>query len=186
MRRLAIFSLLAAFVLSGCSSSGRYVHPSADLGAAKVVAVLPFENLVADKLAAERVQKIFFTVLLESGAFEVMEPGQVLQAVRRSQMDPSAMSVDDYKKLGQQLKVQAFFVGSVLEFDDGRTGSGVNAPRVKLHLRMVDVETATTLWSATPSQSGMSVGGRLLGVGGDPATQVAEDLIRAEIAKLVK
>jgi curli biogenesis system outer membrane secretion channel CsgG len=188
VRRLAITNLLflAAVALAGCGSSGRYVHPSADLGAVKVVAVLPFDNLVSDKLAAERVQKIFFTVLLESGAFEVMEPGHVLQTVRRSQLDPSAMTVDDIKKLGQSLKVQALFLGSVIEYDDGRSGMGVNAPRVKLHLRMVDTETATTLWSATPSQSGMSVSGRLLGIGGDPASQVADDLIRVEIAKLVK
>jgi curli biogenesis system outer membrane secretion channel CsgG len=186
VRPLAIVSLLAAAALTGCGSSGRYVHPSADLGAAKVVAVLPFDNLVNEKLAAERVQKIFFTVLLESGAFEVMEPGHVVQAVRRSQMDPSAMSVEEIKKLGQILKVQALFLGSVLEYDDGRTGTGASAPRVKLHLRMVDTETATTLWSAMPSQSGMSASGRLLGIGGDPASQVAEDLIRTEIGKLVR
>jgi curli biogenesis system outer membrane secretion channel CsgG len=188
VRRLAISSLLLLFAaaLSGCKTSGRYVHPSADLGAVKTVAVLPFENLVSDKLAADRVQKIFFTVLLESGAFEVMEPGHVLQAVRRAQMDPGALTIDDIKKLGQTLKVQALFLGSVIEYDDGRMGGGVAAPRVKLHLRMVDTETATTLWSATPSQSGMSASGRLLGIGGDPASQVADDLIRSEIGKLVK
>ena len=185
MRHLAVIPLFAATLLS-CSSTGRYVHPSADLGAVNTVAVLPFENLTNDKLAGERVQKIFFTVLLESGAFQVMEPGHVLQAVRRAQLDPGALSVEDIKKIGQTLKVQALFLGSVLEYDDGRAGSGVSAPRVKLQLRMVDTETATSLWSATPSQSGMSVSGRLLGIGGDPASQVAEDLIRAEISKLVR
>jgi TolB-like protein len=186
VRRLPITPLLAAAALLACSGSGRYVHPSADLGAAKIVAVLPFENLSSDKLAGERVQKIFFTVLLESGAFEVMEPGHVLQTVRRIQIDPGSMSVDDIKKLGQQLKVQALFLGTVIEYDDGRVGAGVSAPRVKLQLRMVDTETATTLWSAMPSQSGMSASGRLLGIGGDPASQVAEDLIRTEIGKLVR
>jgi hypothetical protein len=96
------------------------------------------------------------------------------------------MSVVDIKKLGQQLKVQALFLGTVIEYDDGRVGAGVSAPRVKLQLRMVDTETATTLWSAMPSQSGMSASARLLGIGGDPASQVAEDLIRTEIGKLVR
>jgi TolB-like protein len=186
VHRLSITPLLAAAALLACSSSGRYVHPSADLGAVKTVAVLPFENLSPDKLAGERVQKIFFTVLLESGAFEVMEPGHVLQTVRRMNLDPGSLSMDDIKNLGKQLKVQALFLGSVIEYDDGRAGAGVSAPRVKLGLRMVDTETATTLWSAMPSQSGMSASARLLGIGGDPASQVSEDLIRTEIRKLVR
>jgi curli biogenesis system outer membrane secretion channel CsgG len=185
--RLPKAALLAsALALAGCGGSARYVHPSADIGGVRTVAVLPFETLVADKLSGERVQKIFFTELLLSGGFEVVEPGQVLQALRRAQLEVSALTPDDIKRLGKELKVQALFLGSVLEYDDGRGSGSVPAPRVKLQLRMVDTETATTLWSAMPSRSGVPFTGRLFGIGGDPASTAAEELIHEEIAQLVR
>jgi TolB-like protein len=110
----------------------------------------------------------------------------VLQTLRRSQIDPAATTPDDIKRLGKELKVQAIFLGSVLEFDDGRSGGSVPAPRVKIQIRMVDTESATTLWSTTLSRSGVPLSGRLFGVGGDPATTVAEDLLREEAALLAR
>ena len=186
MCRYPTTALLTALALAGCGGTPRYVHPSADLGGVKTVAVLPFETLVQDKLAGERVQKILFTELLLSGGFEVTEPGQVLQALRRAQVDPASLTPDDIKRLGKELKVQALFLGSILEYDDGRGSGSVPAPRVKLQLRMVDTETATTLWSAMPSRSGVPFTGRLFGIGGDPASTAAEELIRDEVARLVR
>jgi TolB-like protein len=175
-----LFASLVSLAAAGCSKPPRYVHPSADMGAVKNVAVLPFESLVNEKLAAERVQKIFFTALLHTGVFDLVEPGQVLQTLRRSQIDPAATTPDDIKRLGKELKVQA------IEFDDGRSGGSVPAPRVKIQIRMVDTESATTLWSTTLSRSGVPLSGRLFGVGGDPATTVAEDLLREEAALLAR
>lgn len=175
--------LLAAALLASCATrSARFVNTSADLTAVKVVAVLPFENLTPDKLCSERVQRLFLTQVLSTGLFEVVEPGLVQRAVRKDQLDPGALSPDDFKKLGQSLKADALFVGSVLEYDEGR-GGAVLSPNVKLQFRLVDAASGATLWSVTRSASGATVSARLFGVGAETASGMAERLIWEEVSR---
>lgn len=187
MKRLHTYTLLfVAVAVAGCGGPTRYVNPRADLGGIKTVAVLPFDNVTNDKLCADRVQKIFVTELLNYGAFELVEPGQVIRTLRRDSLEPNALTPDDIKRLGQALKADALFLGSVLEYDDGRAGGGAASPRVTLQLRLVDTQTATTLWSVSRKKGGASMGSRLFGIGGPPASVIAEDLIRDELAQLTR
>jgi TolB-like protein len=185
VRHLTQSTLVALLLAAGCGGPKQYVHPGADLGAIRSVAVLPFESVVTDKLAAERVQKIFYTELLNTGVFDVVEPGQVLQALRREKMEPGAMTVDDFKRLGQALKVQGVFTGAVLEYDEGKSAT-VPAPRVSIQFRLVDTQTGTTLWSASEARGGATLTGRLFGIGGSPASGVAEGVVRDELAGLLR
>jgi TolB-like protein len=177
--RLLFVALTLAMV--GCSAPARYVNPTADLGGLKTVAILPFESVTNDKLCADRVQKIFFTELLAIGAFQVVEPGQVSFTLRRERLGGEALTPEDMKKLGQALRVEAFFVGAVIEYDDGRAGPVPN-PRVKLQIRLIEAETGETLWSVSPARVGATVAARLFGIGGAPASVIAEELIRKELA----
>jgi curli biogenesis system outer membrane secretion channel CsgG len=178
--------VVALAVAGGCSSQNRYVSPTADLGDVKTVAILPFESVTSDKLAADRVQKIFFTELLATGAFQVVEPGQVAFVMRRERIGgEAALTNEDLKKLGQALRAEAFFMGAVIEYDDGR-GGPVPTPRVKLLLRLVEAATGETVWSVGPSRTGATVAARLFGIGGAPASVVAEELIRRELAQLTR
>jgi TolB-like protein len=177
--------LLAAVTAVGCGGPRRYVNERADLGAVKTVAVLPFENVTNDKLCAERVQKIFITELLNQSAFQLVEPGQVTRALRKDGLDPGALTPDDIKRLGDGLKAQALFLGAVLEYDEGRTAA-VPSPKVKILLRLVDTQTGTTLWSVSRTRAGASMASRLFGIGGKPASSVAEDLIRDELWALTR
>jgi TolB-like protein len=90
------------------------------------------------------------------------------------------------KKLGEQLKVQALFLGSVLEYDEGRSGGAAPSPRVRLQFRLVDAETGTTLWSVTRTRGGTTVAGRLFGIGGETAASLAQNLIRESLAELIR
>jgi len=187
VRRLPITLLVVALAASACARvPSRYVNKSADLDAIATVAVLPFENVTNDKLCAERVHKIFVTELLSSGAFQVVEPGQVIRIVRRDQLDVGALAPEDIKRLGEALKVQAIFLGAILEYDEGRGSGSVPSPRVKLQIRLVETETATTLWSVTRTRAGATVAARLFGVGGVPASSMAEEIIRDELAQLAR
>jgi len=149
------------------------------------VAVLPFENVTSDRLCAERVQRIFVTELLARDAFKVVEPGLVTRAMRRDQLDPGALAPEDLKRLGQSLGAQALFMGAMLEYDEGRGGAAAS-PRVKLLLRLVDVETGTTLWSVNRERGGATLSARLFGVGGSPASSLAEELIHEELAQFAR
>jgi len=181
-------SLLPALALAAaaCAAPPRYLNKGADLGAITTVAVVPFENVTQDRLCAERVHKIFFTELLAREAFKVAEPGQVLRALRKDQLEPGALTPEDIKRLGHGLQAQALFMGVVLEYDEGRTSAGAASPRVKLLLRLVDVETGTTLWSVSRERGGASLGARLFGIGGTPASTMAEELIREELAQFAR
>jgi TolB-like protein len=192
-RTLAVHRLariLLVMVVAGgaacVASPARYVKTNADLGAITAVAVLPFENVTNDKLCAERVHKIFITELLAYDAFRIVEPGQVLRAVRRDQLDPAALTPEEMKRLGEQLKVQALFLGQVLEYDEGRGGGTAPSPRVRLQFRLVDTETGTTLWSVSRTRGGATIAARMFGVGGDPASSLAQALIRDELAQLTR
>lgn len=178
-------ALLVAVAATACGGPARYVNERADLGAVKTVAVLPFENVTNDKLCAERVQKIFITELLNFGTFQLVEPGQVTRALRKDALDPGALTPEDIKRLGDALKAQAIFLGAVLEYDEGRSAA-VPSPKVKILLRLVDTQTATTLWSVSRTRAGATVGARLFGIGGVPASSIAEELIRDELWALTR
>lgn len=180
-----LLTLVVAAALAGCGGPTRYARQDVDLGAIATVAVIPFENLTSDKLAAERTHRMFLTELLNLDAFRVVEPGEVLRALRRDSMDAAALTPEDMKRLGETLKAQALFLGTVLEYDEGRSGGGPANPRVRLAFRLVDTETGTTLWSVSRTDGGATLASRLFGVGGSPASALAQDIIRAELAHLV-
>ncbi len=184
MKALAIS---VSLVSAGCASSTtRYIHPNVDMGSIKRVAVLPFENLTQERTAGEKVQKIFLTELLASEAFEVVEPGQVTQALRASRIEQvEALGPADLKKLGETLKAQGIFIGSVVDYAETRSGS-TPAPDVTIQLRLVESQTGVTVWSASRTRSGASASARLFGIGGQSLTEAARQLLREELGTLVK
>ncbi len=177
-------AVLALAALS-CGGTTRYVRARTDLGAIRAVAILPFENLANDRLGSERVERIFFTEVLATEAFSVVEPGLVARTLRRDQVDPANLTADDFKRLGKALDAQALFLGSVLEYDEGR-GGPAPSPRVKLQFRLVDAETGTTLWSVARTAGGAGVAARLFGIGGRSAATVAEGIVREELSRLLR
>ncbi len=182
--------LLAALApaLVGCAShTTQYLHPNVDLGAMKTVAVLPFENVTQEQTAGEKVQRIFTTELLATGVFQVVEPGAVNKALRaeRSDLAVSALAPADLKRLGETLKVDGFFMGSVIDFNESRSGS-TPAPEVTVQLRLVEAQSGVTVWNTSKTKSGASLGARMFGVGGDSLTQAAREVVREELHTLVK
>lgn len=180
--------LLAGTLAAGCASSKttQYLHPNADLSAIKRVAVLPFENLAQEHTAGEKVQKIFFTELLSLGAFDVVEPGQVSKLMRTEHIESiESLGPADFKKIGDALKVQGIFLGSVVDYADTRMGS-TPTPDVTIQLRLVEVQSGVTVWEASRTRSGANASARLFGVGGDSLTQASRSLIKDELSTLVK
>ncbi len=177
-----------AAAAGGCASSSttKYIHPNADLSAIKKVAVLPFENLSQDRTAGEKVQKIFLTELLSLEAFDVIEPGQVSKLLRSERVDSvETLGPADFKRIGEALKVQGLFLGSVVDFADTRAGS-TPTPDVTIQLRLVEVQSGVTIWSASRTRSGATASARLFGVGGQSLTEAARQLLREELSTLMK
>ena len=183
-------ALLAAPLLvlaAGCATTTtKYLHPNIDFGALKAVAVLPFENLTQERTAGDKVQKVFTTELLSLGAFEIVEPGAVVKVLRSERIESvEALAPADLKRIGESLKVDAFFIGSVVDFADNRTGS-TPAPEVTVQLRLVETQSGVTVWSTSRTRSGASTRARLFGIGGESLTEAARKLVREELQTLVK
>jgi hypothetical protein len=181
---VAVALLLTA---AGCSHAvTQYVHPNADLAALKSVAVLPFENLSADRTAGDKVQKIFSSELLATGAFNVVEPGLVSKTLKASRIETTeSLGPADLKKLGEELKADAVFMGTVVDFAESRTGT-TPAPDITIQLRLVECQSGATVWSASRSKSGASASARLFGIGGESLTEAARELVKQELNTLVK
>ncbi len=176
-------ALSATALLGGCGGGKHFVRPNADFSSIRVVTVLPFDNVTSEKMAGERVQRLFLSELLNLNAFEVVEPGLAVRMVRREGFEMATISPDEIKKIGRDLKVQAVFLGTLVEYDEGRVGT-TPSPRVTIQLRLVETEKGLTVWSITRTGGGASFSGRLFGIGGNTAMAAAEDLIREELAEL--
>ena len=184
MRTVLAMLLFAA----GCASSHttRYMHPAADLGAIRTVAVLPFTTLTTSRSDAEKVEKIFLVELLATGAVEVVEPGQVAKLVGAEGISTTdKLAPADLQRIGQALGADGLFLGTVVDFVLGRSGNAP-APEVTIQLRLVETASGTTAWSSSETRSGASAKTRLFGFGGDSLTEAARRLISEQLQGLVK
>ncbi|HWC64698.1 MAG TPA: GNA1162 family protein [Thermoanaerobaculia bacterium] len=177
---------LLLFCAACAHSVTQFVHPNADLAALKSVAVLPFENLSADRTAGDKVQKIFSSELLSTGAFNVVEPGLVSKTLKASRIETvESLGPGDFKKLGEELKADAVFMGTVVDFAESRSGQ-TPTPDITIQLRLVECQSGATVWSASRSKSGASASARLFGIGGQSLTEAARQVVRQELGTLVK
>ena len=188
-RRAALMlALLLIGISLGCRSTAttKFVHPNADLASIKKVAVLPFENVTQERTAADKVQKIFLVELLSLDTFDVVEPGAVAKSLRSARIESvEALAPADLQRIGKELGAQGIFMGTVVDFEEGRSGQ-TPAPNVTIQLRLVETQTGATIWSASRTRSGASATARLFGVGGDSLTQAARDVLRSELRTLFK
>lgn len=183
----AVTAAVLMVIVCGCrTTQTRFLHKNADLGAITKTAVLPFENLTQERSAGDKVQKIFYLELLSLDVFEVAEPGQVTKIMRTGAgSTPDALGPADYQKIGKDLGVDAVFVGTVVDYAEGRTGS-TPTPDVTIHLRLIETHTGATVWSAGQTRSGASTATRLFGVGGESLTEAARRVVRSELNTLLK
>ncbi len=183
---LVLLAVVAAWASAACkSTTTKYVHPNVDLGAIKRVAVLPFENLTADRVAGEKLQKLFLTEVLSLDVFQVVEPGQVNRELRALRIDSlESIGPAEIKRLGEVLKADGFFFGSVVDFSETRSGS-TPTPQVTIALRLVEAASGVTVWSATRTTSGATASARLFGIGGQSLTEAARAVMREELSTLV-
>lgn len=190
MKRARIALPLSLLLLAAACKSGgggqSYVHPNADLGSLKTVAVLPFENLTQERTAGDKVQRLFLTELLSMGLFEVVEPGLVTKTLRAERVESTeGLAPADIQRIGKALKADALFMGTVVDYNENRSGA-TPMPEVTIQARLVESQSGVTIWTSNRNRSGASLSVRLLGVGGDSLTETARKLIHDELKSLTK
>ena len=183
-----LIAVAIAVLCAGCGTTThqtRFMHANADLGAIKTVAVLPFDSLAQDRTSGDKVQKVFYLELLSLEVFDVTEPGQVNKIMRGSGATVDALGPADYQKIGKDLGVDGLFVGSVVDFAEGHSGS-TPTPEITIQLRLIETHSGTTIWSVGQSRSGAGVSTRLFGVGGESLTEASRRVVRRALGTLLK
>lgn len=183
------FLLLTAalLTLSGCGGMKPtvFIHPEYNFGFVQRVAVIPFENLSDNQGAASRATRFFISELLASETFEVVEPGEVFNVLSSlSTLRAGELSAEQIKEIGQKLKVQGLFFGSVNESSSSRSGS-VQTHSVSMVVRLVDAESGETVWSAANTSGGRGFFARLFGAGEKSSSQVMRQCVKKILSTLV-
>lgn len=174
--------------LAGCSGApepSTFTNPRFDFGFVERVAVLPFENLSADRQAGPRATRLMITELLASGAVDVVEPGEVQAALGSFGTRVTQPSTEQVVALGKSLGVQALILGTVTQSDLVRSGS-VAIPVVSLDVHMVETETGATVWATTATTQGGGFGARVLGTVGEPISETTRRAVRQALATLIQ
>ncbi len=150
-------ALALCMALAGCSPGPtRFVHPEADMPYYQKIAVMPFESLSNDRLAGEKVTNVFFSEVLRMNFDQVVEPGQLANAmfkVRGGTPPENPWSTEDLIKLAELTGVQGFFMGTVRDYDMVAVGRDVY-PLLSLEARFVDAATGRVVWSASETRRG--------------------------------
>lgn len=163
-----------------------YRDPNMDFGAIQTVAVMPFQNLSRENVAAERVRDVFINGLLSTGAVYVLPVGEVARGVARQEIqNPATPSPEEVVKLAAVLKAQAVITGVVREYGEVRSGSSA-AGAISISVQMLEAQTGKTVWTASSTKGGIDMWDRLLGGGGRPMNDVTRDAVNDVIQKLFK
>ena len=178
--------------MAGCAGKikpTQFTNPKFDFSFLERVAVLPFDNHSTDRQADVRATRLTITELLASGAVDVVEPGEVhaaLAALPRNQPGrDQPLGSGEIVALGKSLGVQGVIVGSVTQSETFRQGA-VSIPVVTLDVHLVETETGATVWAATHTEKGGSVGARVLGTGGQPISQTTRECVRELLRTLIE
>jgi TolB-like protein len=186
-RRNPYKKVVIAFILilfAGCATEDVFLDPNMDFGSLQAVAVLPFENLSGDDLAAARVRDAFASMLLATGAVYVLPPGEVARGIETiGRLPRSGPSSDQVKQLAAELEVDAVITGVVSEYGPVRSGSA-SANVVSVSLQLIERSSGVVVWSASSTKGGVSVLDRLFGGGGRPMNVVTEKAINDLLDKL--
>ena len=179
--------IAASFVLVlifGCATDDVYFEPNMDFGSLQTVAVLPFQNLTNQEYASERIRDAFMGRLLATGAVYVLPPGEVATGIQRTgRIPPAGPSIEQVKKLGAVLGVDAVITGVVTEYGPVRSGS-TSANVVSLSLQMVEISSGLVVWSASTTKGGISIWDRFIGGGGEPMNSVTVKVVDDLLDKL--
>lgn len=176
--------LLAILMLAGGCSSNMVARKasSAQFRQNPRIAVLPFENLSEKEQVAAKVTDYFNALLAGERGFQVVEYGNIFEVLRKHRIRSASLMTDaQIDSLAQELQIDYFLTGSVLEFDEFDNQYLGKVPQVSFNARLVDCQSKNTVWAGVSHGSG-DKGELVFGIG---AVRSADELARKMVEKAV-
>lgn len=183
-----ILVAMATLVIGGCGGSAptKFLHQDYNFGYIERVAVIPMENLTNDQGAGARLSRFFVTELLSTEAFDVVEPGEVAQAMASMSLVRTAeLTREQAIELGKKLRAQGLFLGSIAESATARSG-GATVNFVTVTARLVETDTGQTIWSATHTKDSKSFWSTMFGTADRSMAEVTRECAHECLGTLVK
>ncbi len=179
--------ILVFLLMIGCASRPLvFLNRAFDFNFIERVAVIPFENISQTQGAGRQATLMFITELLSSETFDVVEPGETAKVLSELNLfSTGTLEIEQIKALGSKLKVQALIFGTVSESTTIRSGS-LSIPTITLDLRMVEVETGSTVWSASHSQGRPSLWSSLFGLSGKSKSETMRQCVHKVLKTLIR
>lgn len=172
--------VLVLQVLLVMSCSGRAVKPylNADMKISEIrkIGVLPLQNLTEDNFATQKIEGLLIMEFLSRG-FDVIEPGEVMSALRQSRVQSvRKMPLDEIQGIGRMINADAVIIGSVGTFAMNK-GISVTYPEVSVHLMMIEIRSGSVVWSAWHTSGGPDFWTRHFGAEGATLDEIARDVV---------
>ncbi len=144
--------------LTGCGVSPEiYLDPEADIEYYERVGVLPFWGGTGERGSSDLITDAFATALMVSEKYQVVEPGYFrhlyAEEVGGKATPVRGLTPELVKLLGEKAGVQAIFEGTVLSYQQSRSGQS-QFPMITLEVRMLDVSTGRLVWMTTINKTG--------------------------------
>lgn len=132
-----------------------YRSPKLQAQLPRRVAVLPFNNASERRGAGRILTDIFTTALVCDGRFEVMEPGEVNEAlIALKTASYGAIDFESLSGLRNRIGVDAVILGTIYTYNEGIKPRAKTAPEVELDVRMLSAGSGEILWSALHGRAG--------------------------------
>jgi len=152
--------VMLALAVAGCRESGpRASGYLAVPGPQRIrAAVIPFDSASLQfENAGQVIGQEVVTALMETGMFDVVDPGAVYQAM----VDAGLRNANGYgmgpsglERLQEKMgPVRIFVVGMVQEFGEVRIGPA-SYPSISINARVLDARNGSILWSGSVSRTG--------------------------------
>ncbi|MEW5802768.1 MAG: hypothetical protein AB1847_11770 [bacterium] len=199
VRFISLFTVIGAMLLMplGCSRLAKtsvFSKPAIGTNAilyapwnpTKKVCVLPFDNISKEQDVNLKVMEIFLTELFSAGIFEdIVDPIQANAALGGMRIrKPDSLDKETIKALGDRLGVQYLILGTVTDYDYGKTKDA--GSQVGLSVRMIDVDTGNILWTGNSFKNGDKSLGRIFGFTNGPNSSELSKVVCQDIITSLK
>jgi hypothetical protein len=176
-----VFLALGALLLAGCGR-GPSVHidPGVNMERIREVAVLPMDNLTADKEAGEKVRQAVMSELLAHGV-RIVEPGEVNGVLTDLQVRSlRTLTAEEMRMIGDRLQVDAIVAGAVSAYEMNK-GVRAKYPEVSIHLTLYDANTGHIIASSWHSAGGASFSVRHFGSEPSTVSETARKVVKEAV-----
>ncbi|MGB6375815.1 MAG: penicillin-binding protein activator LpoB, partial [Syntrophobacteria bacterium] len=119
-----------------------------------------------------------------TGAVYVIPAGEVSRGITRAGiLNPANPSMEEIEKFAGIIKVDALITGGLTEYGQVRSGNAT-ANVVSMNVRMIEIQSRRTVWTASATRGGISIWDRLFGGGGEPMNDVIMEAVNDVLDKL--